>query len=59
MAPCMLTSELAVHMLKYCKEGTFVVLSSTTLLLLLLLFLLHGFSELLNHLIAVINKKYD
>ena len=35
MAPCMLTSELTVHMLKYCKEGTFVVLSFTTLLLLL------------------------
>ena len=29
----MLTSELTVHMLKYCKEGTSVVLSSTTLLL--------------------------
>ena len=36
----MLTSELTVHMLKYCKEGTSVVLSSTTLLLLLLLLLL-------------------
>ena len=31
----MLTSELTVHMSKYCKEGTFVVLSSTTLLSLL------------------------
>ena len=41
VAPCTLTSELTVHMLKYCKEGTFVVLSSTTLLLLLLLLLLH------------------
>ena len=29
----MLTSELTVHMLKYCKEGTSVVLASTTLLL--------------------------
>ena len=29
----MLTSELTVHMLKYCKEGTSVVLSSTILLL--------------------------
>ena len=29
----MLTSELTVHMLKYCKEGMSVVLSSTTLLL--------------------------
>ena len=36
----MLTSELTVHMLKYCKEGTSVVLSSTTLLLLLLVLLL-------------------
>ena len=28
----MMTFELTVHMLKYCKEGTSVVLSSTTLL---------------------------
>ena len=33
----MLTSELTVHMLKYCKEGMSVFLSSTTLLLPLLL----------------------